>query len=259
MTSFAKNINWTPHLIEQDRLLKEKYGQGAHITPASSYQIPDSLKTPEQDTVSFKAKHEPMKQKNDKKMPNWTKAFIVAVATGVGVYAFKKIPAKFKNLEALGLGGKSSHHASPRITDKDRKICQEAAEKLKSNEKFRAKSKYVKDIIQESENRKIIKYADDAPFAEASTLNNFESEGSKWVQLTLKDGKQVGLKYNPNSGIFPPYSTWESGGLHIGLWTPGGKDGGYAECLRIISDGIKAHGKHDSEAIIKELQNLLIL
>ena len=37
MTSLAVNNGWTPELIAQDKTLKEKYGAGAHITPAKTY------------------------------------------------------------------------------------------------------------------------------------------------------------------------------------------------------------------------------
>ena len=35
MTSIRNNPVWTPSLIEQDKALKEKYGFGAHVIPAT--------------------------------------------------------------------------------------------------------------------------------------------------------------------------------------------------------------------------------
>ena len=59
MTSLAVNNGWTPELIAQDKALKEKYGTGAHITPAKTYV---NLEKNENDSVEIDAK------KDDKKV-----------------------------------------------------------------------------------------------------------------------------------------------------------------------------------------------
>ena len=70
MTSISNNYVWTPELIEQDKALKEKYGAGAHITPAreSDYRqkglpVP-TLKNLATDVVELNNKKAEAKEKN---------------------------------------------------------------------------------------------------------------------------------------------------------------------------------------------------
>ncbi len=91
-----------------------------------------------------------------------------------------------------------------------------------------------------------------------SILRNLENEGSKWATITLKDGKEVVIKYNPNNPNsfikYPEYSTWESGGLDIGLFDLSSCD----DALKTIAEGLKKHG-YDTNAIVNELKNLMTL
>lgn len=87
MTSLAVNCGWTPELIAQDKALKEKYGAGAHITPAKTYV---GLNNIENDSVEISPK------KDDKKVVSPLVKGGLALG---GAYALKKsIPNVFQKV-----------------------------------------------------------------------------------------------------------------------------------------------------------------
>ena len=266
MTTFALGNGWTPELKIKDKKLKEKYGNSAHITPFSFSQIPESYKQglkgmPEQDTYYFKANKE---QKTENKMSALPKVLMGITIGALGISAFKKIPYiknSMKNLWQFIKGGKKpsvANHAPLEVTDKDKKILSSYLESVKKADKYKAKSKYATELINESADVVKVKYDSKAPFAEARLSRNIESEGSKWGTIRLKDGKEVAVQYNPrrpNSSVnVPEYYTWESGGLDIGQCGTSS----YDEALNSIAEGLKKHG-YDSDAIINELKNLMTL
>lgn len=92
MTTFAVNNGWTPELIAQDKALKEKYGQGAHITPVRTFEIPANMNKLDSDTVELEGKV------RDKKLPTVKKALYagIALTLATGAYLFTK--GRVKNI-----------------------------------------------------------------------------------------------------------------------------------------------------------------
>ena len=263
MTTFAVNYGWTPESIARDKALKKKNGNSAHITPVSSYQIPESYKhgskaMPAQDTIYFKDNNERM---TDKKMPVFTKVLIGTVLGGLAILAFKnnqQIKNFFNKFVKASKKTPVNHHAPVTVTGKDKEMLNSGLEKLKNLDNYKAKSKYATEIANDSASCISVKYNQDAPFVKGRISHNLENEGSKWATITLKDGKEVAVKYNPNNPNFsikyPEYSTWESGGLDIGLFGANSCE----DALRSIAEGLKKHG-YDSDAIINELKNLMTI
>ncbi len=141
MTTFAVNYGWTPEAIAKDKALKEKYGNSAHITPVSSYQIPDSYKhaiksTPEEDTYFFNTNK---KQETAKKTSAFKKVLIGTVLGGLGILAFKNNP-QIKNffnklIEKYVKAPKKTsvnHHAPVTVTEKDKEMLNLVLEKLRN-------------------------------------------------------------------------------------------------------------------------------
>ena len=266
MTSFIVNHGWTPETIAQDKALKEKYGNSAHITPVSSYQIPESYKHglkvySEQDTYSFKTNKE---HKSHKKMSVFTKVLIATALGAFGILAFKnntRVKKSFNELINSLKGTKktpASHHAPVAVTDKDKAMLEKCLDKMKKSDLYKTKSKFTTKLINESDDLIKVKYSSDAPFSEGHLYRNLQNDGSKSASIKLKDGKEVAIQYNPNipnaAVKFPEFYTWESGGLDIGLYGLGS----YDEALKTIAEGLKKHG-YDSTAIVDELKNLMTL
>ena len=112
MTSLAVNYGWTPELIAQDKALKEKYGAGAHITPAKTYV---GLNNIENDSVEIGAK------KDDKKVASPLVKGGLALG---GAYALKKsIPNVFqKVISFMRPNGKSFKFLRDALRSADMKL-----------------------------------------------------------------------------------------------------------------------------------------
>lgn len=92
MTSLQVTHNWTPQLIAQDKALKEKNGNGAHMIPASSYV--STLNSASQDQFSSPTV---AKDNKDSKKKAWFAAAAL-LSTAAAITAFvltrgKKVPA----------------------------------------------------------------------------------------------------------------------------------------------------------------------
>lgn len=93
MTSLQVTHNWTPQLIAQDKALKEKNGNGAHMIPASSYV--STLNSASQD--QFSTPTTIAKDNKDSKKKAWFAAAAL-LSTAAAITAFvltrgKKVPA----------------------------------------------------------------------------------------------------------------------------------------------------------------------
>lgn len=245
MTSFAVNYGWTPELIAKDKELKEKFGPGAHITPAKTYGA-RLERTPESDGFAPK--------KSDKKN-NFAKVAIGVTLAAVAALLMKKSAPKLKEL--LGFGKKEFHHAPIHVSDKDKQIL----EQFSKLDNFKTDSKYVKEIVDNSDKYgKFIKvsYGEGAPYAKGYISGNFDGIGSKAAEITLNDGKIVGIKFTPQSSNvkvkFPEYSTYESADLGITL----GSAETSKEAYDRILNGLNKHG-YDGAAVLAELKRLMNL
>lgn len=92
MTSLQVTHNWTPQLIAQDKALKEKNGNGAHMIPASSSV--SSLNSASQD--QFSSPTVAKDNKNSKKKAWFTAAALLSTAAAITAFALtrgKKVPA----------------------------------------------------------------------------------------------------------------------------------------------------------------------
>ena len=244
MTSFAVNYGWTPELIAKDKELKEKFGPGAHITPVKTYGA-RLERTPESDGF--------VPKKSDKKN-NFAKVAIGVTLAAITALMMKKSAPKLKEL--LGFGKKEFHHAPIHVSDKDKQIL----EQFSKLDKFKTDSKYVKEIVDNSDKYgKSIKvsYGEGAPYAEGR-ISDIEGPGSKWANIVLNDGKEVGIKFTPQSSNvkvkFPEYSTYESADLGITL----GSAETSKEAYDRILNGLNTHG-YDGAAVLAELKRLMNL
>lgn len=257
MTSFAVNYDWTPELIAKDKELKEKFGPGAHITPVKTYGA-RLERTPEADGFAPK--------KSDKKN-NVAKVAIGVTLAAVTALLMKKSAPKLKEL--LGFGKKEVHHAPIHVSDKDKQMLEQFSKLYKDKQsleqfcklnKFKTDSKYVKEIVDNSDKYgKSIKvsYGEGAPYAEGR-ISDIEGPGSKWANIVLNDGKEVGIKFTPQSSNvkvkFPEYSTYESADLGITL----GSAETSKEAYDRILNGLNTHG-YDGAAVLAELKRLMNL
>jgi len=241
MTSLAVNYGWTPELIAQDMALKEKYGAGAHITPAKTY-VTSLERSPEEDGFAPK--------KSDKNNTA-TKVAVGVALTALAAFALKKGVPKLKQM--LGLGKKTPQHAPQTVTAGEKKMLDQFAK----IDKFKSESKFVKNVVDESRGSdKWIKvsYSDGAPYAKGR-ISNLEGPGSKWASITLNDGKEVAFKFSPQSPNakikVPEYYTWESADLGITL----GSAENAKEAYTRILNGLNANG-YDGAAVVAELKRL---
>ena len=241
MTSLAVNYGWTPELIAQDKALKEKYGQGAHIIPAKTY-VGNLERSPEVEMFA---------PKKSEKKHTIAKVALTALLGALGIVVIKKNASKMKDL--LGLGKKASHHAPQTVTAGEKKILDQFAK----IDKFKSESKYVKNVVDESKGVDkwiSVSYSDGAPFAKGR-ISNLEGPGSKWAAITLNDGKVVAFKFSPQSPNakikVPEYYTWESADLGITL----GSAENAKEAYTRILNGLNANG-YDGAAVVAELKRL---
>lgn len=175
MTSLAVNYGWTPELVAQDKALKAKYGQGAHIIPAKTY-VGNLERSPEVEMFA---------PKKSEKKHTIAKVALIALLGALGIVVIKKNASKMKDL--LGLGKKASYHAPQTVTAGEKKILDQFAK----IDKFKSESKFLKDIKAPSENWVNTTYKQGAPYVKGC-VNNLHN--GKTATLLLNDGRSLSFK-----------------------------------------------------------------
>lgn len=200
MTTFAVNNGWTPELIAQDKALKEKYGQGAHITPARTFEIPANMNKLDSDTVQLEGK----KQKTS----FLKKALFLSGSVVLGVLIGRKVYPMLKQLFKKGA----------KQTDE---VLNNAQEIVQKNLEFEAGKNLIKETVTGDLGQTIYRYSDESIIAEKSIFKGVEGPNDKTVAIKLKDGKSIELHYRPNTPDaqikFPEWMAWEDGSLDMGI------------------------------------------
>ena len=234
MTSLAVNTGWTPELIAQDKALKEKYGHGAHITPAKTY-VGTLERSPEADGF--------VPKKSDKNNTA-AKVAVGVVITALAAFALKKGAPKLKQM--LGLGKKASHHAPQTVTAGEKKILDQFAK----IDKFKSESKFVKDVKAPSANWVETTYKKGAPYVEGCVAN---MPNGKTATLLLNDGRRLSVKSFPDKNGNTIYRVLDDNFIFTSKYMNNADDA-YAHILDCL------HGTgSDGAAVVAELKHLASL